>query len=233
MSSTNLPSPTKYVFKPGGGVAVATIVLLVLSMTFQVGILAGELVMLRSAVERDVDRAENGLVIAALTVLAQFFLVTIPLIVFLCIWTHRVAANVRALGADGLRYSPAWAVGWFFIPLANLVVPYGVFREIDRASQATGYVDREAWKGNTPGVVVTLWWIAWFSQTIVQGASNVLTRRFPQEMSTSVTVGVTLDVAASVILLGAGMFAILMIRRIDRLQVESWQARAQLAPPTP
>lgn len=231
MDATRQLSPTKFRYKPGGGIAVTTIVLLILSMTFQVGIMAGELVMLRAALSHDVEQAEIGLVISALAVIGQVLTVTIPLVVFFCIWAYRVAANVRALGADGLRFSPGWAVGWFFIPIANLFVPFSVFREIDRASQPTGFVDTEAWKSNAPGVVITLWWLAWFSQTVVGGVANVLTKRFPPQMGSSVTAGVVCDVVASLLLLGAGMCAILMIRRIDRLQLQAWQARAQHAPP--
>ncbi len=231
MSTAALPSPTKYRYKPGGGIAVTTIVLLVLSMTFQLGILAGELVMLTGALNRDIEQADAGLVISALAVIGQVLTVTIPLIGFFCIWTHRVAANVRALGASGLRHSPGWAVGWFFIPVANLFMPFSVFREIDRASQPTGYVDTEAWKRNAPGVVITFWWLTWFLQTIVGGVGNILTKRFPPEMGPAVTAGVVCDVMASLLILSCGVFAILMIRRIDRLQIQGWQARALHAPP--
>lgn len=230
MSTATPPSPIKYRYKPGGGVAVITIVLIAISMAFQLGILAGELVMLTAALNRNAEQAEVGLVISALAIVGQVLLVTVPLIVFFCIWTHRVAANVRALGADGLRHSPGWAVGWFFIPILNLFMPLSVFREIDRASQSTGFVDTEAWKGNAPGLVITFWWLAWFSQTVIQGVANILTKRFPPEMGASVTAGVVCDVVASVLLLGAGVCAILMIRRIDRLQLRTWQARAQHAP---
>src|SRR5688500_2139459 len=41
-----------------------------------------------------------------------FFLGLIPF----CLWTHRVASNARAFGATGPE--PAFAVGWFFVPIA-------------------------------------------------------------------------------------------------------------------
>src|SRR5690242_4585459 len=28
-------------------------------------------------------------------------------------------ANARRLGADGLNYTPGWAVGWYFVPIMN------------------------------------------------------------------------------------------------------------------
>jgi hypothetical protein len=53
--------------------------------------------------------------------------VAVPLFV---IWVHRMQANTFALGVLGLRYTPAWAVGWYFVPIVNLWMPYRVMREI-------------------------------------------------------------------------------------------------------
>jgi hypothetical protein len=57
-------------------------------------------------------------------------LVAVGSVVAFSMWTHRVYRNLPALGARQLRYTPAWAVAWLFIPLANLVIPYFVFAEI-------------------------------------------------------------------------------------------------------
>jgi hypothetical protein len=59
---------------------------------------------------------------------------TVGAIIAFSMWTHRVYRNLSALGARDLRCTPGWAVGWLFIPLANLVVPYFVFAEIWRNS---------------------------------------------------------------------------------------------------
>ncbi len=50
---------------------------------------------------------------AILFVTAAFFLV----------WVYRAHANVHALGFNELKFSPGWAVGWWFIPFFNLVQP--------------------------------------------------------------------------------------------------------------
>jgi hypothetical protein len=49
--------------------------------------------------------------------------VAVPLF---AVWVHRMQANTFALGIVGLRYTPAWAVGWYFVPVANLWMPYRV-----------------------------------------------------------------------------------------------------------
>lgn len=50
------------------------------------------------------------------------------------VWIYRAAANARALGAPDLTISPGWAVGWYFIPIANCWKPYQAMREIWQAS---------------------------------------------------------------------------------------------------
>jgi hypothetical protein len=69
------------------------------------------------------------------------------------IWTYRAAVNVRVLGANGLQFSPGWAVAVYFIPLVNLVAPFLVLREIAKAS-----VDAKRWSTQRAGALVYLWW---------------------------------------------------------------------------
>jgi hypothetical protein len=45
------------------------------------------------------------------------------------IWLHRAVANARSLGVDTAA-TPGWAVGWWFIPFANLVKPYQILRSL-------------------------------------------------------------------------------------------------------
>jgi hypothetical protein len=49
------------------------------------------------------------------------------------IWFFRVSVNAHAIGPN-MKHSPAGAVGWHFLPLANLVMPYLVMAEIWRVS---------------------------------------------------------------------------------------------------
>jgi heme/copper-type cytochrome/quinol oxidase subunit 2 len=48
----------------------------------------------------------------------------IATIVFFLIWEYRAYKNLSALNAQNLEHSPGWAVGWWFIPFANLVKPF-------------------------------------------------------------------------------------------------------------
>ena len=61
-------------------------------------------------------------------------------LVFYMIWQHRAYANGLA-GHAPLRYSPGWSVGWWFIPVVNLVMIGRVLGDLwqnSGAADATG-----------------------------------------------------------------------------------------------
>lgn len=63
-------------------------------------------------------------------------------------WVHRVVANARA--THGVQASPAWAVGAWFVPFGNLLLPYVPLRRVWEAGPA----DSPAW-------LPLAWWLAW------------------------------------------------------------------------
>ena len=58
-----------------------------------------------------------------------FFLIS------LLVWVYKASKNSRGFGSQGMRYSTSMAVCWFFVPVANLVMPVLVLREIFKVSQ--------------------------------------------------------------------------------------------------
>jgi hypothetical protein len=84
-------------------------------------------------------------------------------IVAFAMWTHRVAMNLPALGSRRLQYTPGWAVGWFFIPLANFVMPYFVAAEIWRESDPE-QTDPQAVKTTSP--LVSGWWFSYMAHAV-------------------------------------------------------------------
>lgn len=77
-------------------------------------------------------------------------------------WIYRAAANMHAIRGSGMTTSPGWAVGWYFIPIANFWKPYQAMREIHGAS--AGRQPRQA-AAATP--VLRLWWLLWLSGFLV------------------------------------------------------------------
>lgn len=69
------------------------------------------------------------------------------------VWIYRSHKNAQALHIQGMTHSPAWAVGGFFVPIANLFVPYRAMKSLVSGSlNALG-------KENIN--LVGYWWAAW------------------------------------------------------------------------
>jgi hypothetical protein len=75
--------------------------------------------------------------------------------VLVLVWLYMANRNAHALGPEGMKYTPAWSVGWFFIPIACLFLPYLVMREIWKASSPSA--DGQ-WRRNSVSPVLGLWW---------------------------------------------------------------------------
>jgi hypothetical protein len=54
------------------------------------------------------------------------------------IWQHHATENLWARGYRDLKIRPGWAVGWWFIPFASLVMPCVAMLELDRRSTPDG-----------------------------------------------------------------------------------------------
>jgi hypothetical protein len=68
-------------------------------------------------------------------------------------WLYVVSGNTMAFGARGQRYGLDWAVGCYFVPLANLVWPYLSMNEILRASRLPS-----GWHRLPDSNLVAAWW---------------------------------------------------------------------------
>ncbi len=89
----------------------------------------GELV-----VPQEVEFDDEGSVSVFVMLIGLVALLHIPVwlggIVVFLVWIYKAYKNLEPLQASGLSHSPGWAVGWWFIPFANLVKPFQVMKEI-------------------------------------------------------------------------------------------------------
>jgi hypothetical protein len=68
-------------------------------------------------------------------------------------WIYRSYKNIQGFGAQGLRFSPGWAVGYYFIPILSLIRPVQVMSEIWRASD-----DPRDWSKRPGSWLIASWW---------------------------------------------------------------------------
>ncbi|MEN6308360.1 MAG: DUF4328 domain-containing protein [Anaerohalosphaeraceae bacterium] len=102
----------------------------------------------------------------ALTVLLYAVTYLTAWITFL-VWVYRMNKNTHAFGGVELTYTPGWAVGWFFIPIANLIKPYFVVQEIYKASRHP-----VQWRQVSANMLIAAWWICWLAGSLLGGPSK-------------------------------------------------------------
>ncbi|HTG47312.1 MAG TPA: DUF4328 domain-containing protein [Actinomycetota bacterium] len=167
-------------------------------------------------------------------------LLSIVTIVLWLIWQHRATSNLWAWGRPNLRISPGWAVAWWFIPFANLVMPFRAVRELDRRSPGPG----APFPG---GPLLGAWWATYLLGTYTAGIAAVVAVLRGVWASFDV-IGAdegprTVDLSASfhaiapwtlvgaVLTAIAAVLAILVVRRIEASQTGA--AAAAPVPPRP
>ena len=201
------------------GLLIATVALTLIIVPVQLHELSQLHAFLRGAVTRDqVDQATsagNGLGgLAAL--------VGIALIVLWCMWQHRAQGNLSALGASGVRFTPGWAVGWWFIPVAWWAMPFNTVQELWKASDPQrGAAD---WKSASTSPLLVGWWVVWLALWVlaivavstVSAPGQQFGEYTPSQMVHRVSWGIWANVAHIV----AAILALLVVREIDRRQGE-------------
>jgi hypothetical protein len=100
-------------------------------------------------------RGADGLVDAAELALAIAVLVLAPCFIT---WLWRAAKNQQALGRAPERLGSGWAVGGWFIPLANLVIPVLVVQDLWRGSDAAIAAGDPRWRIADRSWLVGWWW---------------------------------------------------------------------------
>ena len=121
-------------------------------------------------------------------------------------WFYRVNLNAKVL-KPAKQVSPAWSVGWFFVPFASLLMPFRGLREAWQIS-----TDPE--KPNAVGVPPLLrwWWGAWLIANIAGNISFRLSTSFK-------TVGGQLgsDITGVIMTVFNLLSAVLLIRIVREL----------------
>ncbi|QFT78395.1 DUF4328 domain-containing protein [Erythrobacter sp. THAF29] len=78
------------------------------------------------------------------------------------IWIYTAHDNLRKTGVTGLKRSPGWATFSFFVPIANLFVPFGAMREL--ANRSAGEPEELA---EASVDEVTSWWGCWLGSLLL------------------------------------------------------------------
>ena len=137
-------------------------------------------------------------------------------------WIYQANATAHQLGAQGMQFTPGWAVGWFFIPIGNLFKPYQVAQETWKASDPAMPLDRPtAWRAIRGSSLIGLWWTAWIISNVLYQIS------FRVELKSSgrggAMTGLALAVPADLLAIVAAGFAILWIWQLRDRQARRYR----------
>ncbi len=183
--------------------------LLIAGFAVTVAVLIGELGELNGDVLLD-SPDPSSIEHLYLAVLLGSSLLNIITVIIFAMWIYRAAANVIAAIITGFDFTPGWAVGWYFVPFANLVQPFLAMRQIWNASHFGGSdLDR-----GDP--ILTLWWTAWLTSNITANISMQLAWR-----STSADmydVSLYLGIASSILSLVLVVVGMRLVERITEAQ---------------
>lgn len=128
-------------------------------------------------------------------------------------WIHRANLNSRGFGAKDMRFTPGWAVGYYFVPFFNLVRPYQAMKEIWKVSG-----NPRDWQGEKGSPILPLWWTLWILSAIVGQVAFRISLRAEtlDEMTTSTIFGILASLVDAPLIL----VALLLVSRISRRQVQ-------------
>lgn len=157
----------------------------------------------------------------AVLVLIVFLLALLELVlyvatvVFFLMWLYRANGNLKAFNPWArLDYSGGWAVGSFFIPFANLIVPYRAVKEVWQKSAPP---DEALLSEPGPPAIFPIWWTFWLLSAFAGNISMRLSfnENVPQKTATIVSI------VASALSVIAALFAYLVVDEIDKKQEET------------
>jgi len=129
-------------------------------------------------------------------------------------WLHRSSSNLPAFGYwKSQGYSPAWAVGSFFVPIANLFMPYQALKEIWQNSRPANS-QSFSFSTSPPGFFPA-WWAFWLASNFATNIHFRISGEVPHEAK------VIVGIVSEVLSIAAAAFAIQVIKEIDERQDET------------
>lgn len=172
--------------------------------------------------EASLDLDEEGLMSIWLMLQGLVYLLKFPTYIFsfvmFLVWIHRAHSNLEPLQARDLQFTPGWAVGWWFIPFANLVKPFQVMREVwsesDPDADPSEGLFLSASLRSAP-TYMAVWWGMWILSNI---ASNITSRVYDPESMANIEIGGVLFVITGVVSVAAAALAIMVVRDITDRQ---------------
>ena len=147
--------------------------------------------------------------------LVVYAIVLLATAILVLSWIYRANYNARQLGASDMEFTPGWAVGWYFVPIAWFWKPYQALKEVWRAS-----ANPSDWRNEGGSRLLVWWWALWLlpwglllvSWGATQGMGEAQAERVEGYFDLA---AVALDIPLAFVFL-------VVIERIHRMQMGHW-----------
>lgn len=135
--------------------------------------------------------------------------------VFFIQWFRRAYYNLHMVFSD-LSNGEGWAAGAWFVPIANLYLPYQIMKELYRKTDLALKHNMTGYTSAIDVAIVGWWWALWIINNIV---ANVATRISLRAESIDELLSSTiLDMVSSVISVPAAFLAIKVIKEYSKIE---------------
>ena len=128
-------------------------------------------------------------------------------------WTYVASRNAYSFDASGMRFTPGWAVGWYFIPLLTLWKPYQALVEVFRVSHP-GFGSN--WRLAPRPRILPIWWTLWIAATFLGQA--VVRLAFRADTIDEILLGSRLTFAAELLDVPLCLAAIQVVSTLQKWQ---------------
>jgi hypothetical protein len=132
-------------------------------------------------------------------------------------WFWRAHKNLDESGLGGLRFTSKWAIGGWFVPILNLVLPPRVMSEIDRGSSFIAGVSRSpSIRTTRRSTLVGVWWALFLVSGILGFVANRMAHD-AKDADDSLH-SVWFQFGSDLLDVAAALAALALVRRITQLQ---------------
>jgi hypothetical protein len=116
----------------------------------------------------ELDRADNLVALA----IGLWLLLAVAVFVLSIVWLYRACRNIDAFHVSPLRVGPGWAIGAWFIPVANFILVPRLILDAWRAADpaATG---NPGWQKLPRLTTVVVWWSLFAAAVVTNRIANV------------------------------------------------------------
>jgi hypothetical protein len=149
------------------------------------------------------------------------------IIVVFIIWFWRAAKNNEALGRQNPRLGPGWAIGGWFIPLANFVFPLLIAQDLWKGSEAATPRGDRGWRQAPVSGLIGWWWAMWIASAVGSAVAAAFSGSTIEDNESDFRTANIWTIAATIATLGAAVLAIYVVRQLSTRQETCLAAQQQ------